>query len=196
MAKRALMVLAEGFEEIEAIVPADILNRVGVEVTVASLTEGPVAAAYGATIVPHTTIDKLPDQLSDALILPGGAKNAEALGASKIVKSLVEKHLAADKIVAAICAAPSFVLAESAGILKGKRATGAPVFNEKLLAGGAVLTHEHVTVDGNIITAMGPGAAISFGLMIAEGLTGQTSVDALMQQWQIDRNQQAKVARS
>ena len=196
MPKKALMVLAEGFEEIEAIAPADILNRVGVEVTVASLADSPVAAAYGSKIVADTTLDTLPDQLYDAIILPGGKRNAQALAGNSRVVAMVKAHLEAGKIVAAICASPSHVLAEAAGILKGKRATGDPGFNDKLVAGGAVLTHEHVTVEGNIITAMGPGAAMAFGLMLAEKLVDKKTADHWAEKWQINRNQQAAVRRN
>lgn len=192
MTARALMVLTEGFEEIEAIAPADILNRAGVNVTVASLTEGPVAAAYGATIIPDTTVDRLPDELYDAIILPGGKKNAQGLAANDKVIELVKKHLEAGKIVAAICASPSHVLAEAAGILKDRRATGDPGFNDKLAAGGAALTHEHVTIDGKIITAMGPGAAMAFGLMLVEQLVDKPTADQWAARWQIDRDQQVK----
>ena len=189
MTKRALILLSDGVEDIEATVPLDILNRAGVEVTVASLKPGPVTAAYGSVFTPTTTIDKLPMGLFDALILPGGKRNAESLAANPTVTTLVKDHLTAGRVVAAICAAPGCVLAEAANILENRRATGDPGFNEKLESGGAILTNEHVTIDGQIVTAMGPGAAIAFGLTIAELLVGRLVADGLASYWQISRNQ-------
>lgn len=189
MTKRALIVLADGVEDIEAIAPLDILSRAGVEVTVASLKPGTVAAAYGSCLQPSTTIDRLPAGLYDALVLPGGKRNAEALAKHPTVIKLVQDHLSAGRLVAAICASPGYVLGEAAAVLENRRATGDPGFNDKLEKAGAILTHEHVTIDGHIVTAMGPGAAIAFGLTIAEHLVGRLTADGLALYWQISRNQ-------
>lgn len=184
MRKKALIVLSEGFEDIEAIAPIDILNRCGVEVTVAGLKSGPVKAAYGSTLVPDISIDQV-HKIYDALIFPGGKNNARHLAEHPKVSKLVHEHHAAGRLVAAICAAPSHVLGEAAHILKGKKATGDPSFNEKLAASGAEVTGENVTVDGNIITAMGPGAALPFALKIAEYLVGKEIPAGFAQKWQI-----------
>jgi protein deglycase len=184
--KRVVMVLAEGFEEIEAVAPIDVLTRAEVEVTVAGLVSGPVRAAYGTTILPNTSIDQI-DGLYDGIIFPGGRKNAMALAAHPKVVDLAQKHCRAGKLVAAICAAPSHVLGEAAGLLKGKRATGDPSFNEKLSASGAIITGDVVTVDGNIITAMGPGAALPFALQLAEYLSGKEIADTFAGKWGVRR---------
>jgi len=186
MKKRVLVVLAEGFEDMEAVAPIDVLTRAGVEVTIASLKDGPVKAAYGTTIVPHTTIDRI-DGLYDGIVLPGGAANAETLAAHPKIIDLVRKHYEAGKLVAAICASPGQVLADAAGILRDKNVTGAPLseYNEMLIAGGAQLTDQPVTVDGNIITAMGPGAALQFGLTIAEYLTDRVTVESFAKKWRV-----------
>ena len=187
MTKRVLMVLAEGFEDIEAIAPVDVLNRIGVEVTIASLTMGPVKAAYGTTIVPHKSIDQIGDVLYDGIIFPGGRKNAQALADHPRVRELTLRHHQAGKMVAAICAAPSHVLGEACDILRGKHATGNPSFNDKLSASGALITDQLVTVDGNIVTGMGPGAALPFALQLAEYLVGKEVADEFAAKWRVTR---------
>lgn len=186
MSKRALVVLAEGFEDIEAVAPIDVLTRSGVEVTVASLTPGPVKAAYGLSLQPTTTVETI-NATYDAIMFPGGRKNAQALAASTKAIELAKKHAAEGKIVAAICAAPSHVLGEAAGLLKGKRATGDPSFNDKLAASGATVTNENVTQDGQFITGMGPGAAMLFALQLAENLVGKETADSFAAKWRINR---------
>ncbi len=186
MSKRVLMVLADGFEDIEAVAAIDVLTRSGIEVTVAGLHGGPTRAAYGTTIVADTSVDQI-DGLYDGIVFPGGRKNAQALAASAKVAELARQHYEAGKLVAAICAAPSHVLAEGAGLLRGKRATGDPVFNEKLKAGGAKITDELVTVDGNIITGMGPGAAMLFALQLSQYFCGKQMADSFAEKWRIKR---------
>lgn len=180
------MILAEGFEDVEAIASIDVLTRAGVEVKVASLTPGSVQAAYGTTIVPNLTISEV-KELYDAIIFPGGRRNAQSLAANARVIELARQHYQAGKLVAAICAAPSHVLGEAAGLLKGKRSSGDPAFNDKLSASGAILTDELVTVDGNIITGMGPGAALPFALQLAEYLVGKEVADGFAVKWRIAR---------
>src|SRR3989339_372127 len=113
MKKRILIVLSEGFEDVEAVAVIDVLTRCGVEVTVASLEKGPVKAAYGTTIQPHLSIDDVKGEF-DGIIFPGGKKNAVNLAANPKVIELVREYAKSDKLVGAICAAPSHVLAESA----------------------------------------------------------------------------------
>lgn len=186
MAKRALTILADGFEDIEAIAPIDILSRAGVEVTIAGLKPGNIKAAYGTIVVPQTTINGT-SGLYDAIIIPGGRSNAEALAAHPRVIELIRNHYQNDKFVAAICASPGYVLAESAGILHGKRVTGDPVFNDKLIAGEAIVTGDNVTVDGSIVTGMGPGAAMLFALMLVEVLVDKQTADSFATKWRIIR---------
>ncbi len=188
MAKRVLLMLAEGFEDIEAIAPIDVLTRCGVEVTVASLRPGPVPAAYGTTIMPDTEISKTDRGLYDGIIMPGGTKNAVALAADTRVIELVRRHNDAARLVGAICASPSHVLGEAAGILKGIKATGDPGFNARLAAAGAVVQPVPVVVDGHIITGRGPGAALLWGLMLAEYLEGKKVADSWATRWQISRS--------
>ncbi|MBK7141240.1 MAG: DJ-1/PfpI family protein [bacterium] len=187
MSKRVLVLLADGFEDIEAIAPIDILTRAGVEVTIASLAPGPVKAAYGTTIVPHKLIDHIGETLFDGIFFPGGRRNAQALAAHPRVREITLMHYTAAKMISAICAAPSHVLAEACDLLRGKRATGDPSFNEKLRAGGAIITDQLVTVDGTIVTGMGPGAAMPFALQLAEYLVGKQMADEFATKWRVSR---------
>ena len=98
---------------------------------------------------------------------------------------MVFLSIAAGKLVAAICAAPSHVLGEAAGLLNGVRSTVDPAFNDKLKACGAILTHEPVTVFENIITSMGPGSALPFALQLAAYLAGNAGADAFAERWGI-----------
>ena len=182
MTKRALVILTHGFEDIEAVAPLDVLNRVGVEVRVVALEPGVVCAAYGTRLVPDMTIDQVIG-LSDAVILPGGKQNALSLAADSRVIELVCRHAGEGKLVSAICASPSHVLGEAAGVLYRRRATGDPGFNEKLAACGAILTHEPVTCDGNIITGMGPGAALAYALHLAAYLAGSDAARVFAYKW-------------
>lgn len=186
MSKKILMILSEGFEDIEAVAVIDVLTRCGVSITVAALEDGPVKAAYGTTIVPNTSIDKLSGDF-DGIVFPGGKKNALNLSGHPKVIEMVNRYHRSGKLVGAICASPSHVLAESAGILKGKSATGDPVFNDKLVAGGANVTNAAVTADGNIITGMGPGAALEFALKLAEYLVGAELPATFAKKWRIKK---------
>ncbi len=184
--KKALVILADGFEDIEAVTPIDVLTRAGVDVTIAGLGDGTVKGAYGTTLVTHTNLEQAKGEF-DVIVLPGGRRNAEALAASVTVKEMLHKQDRKGRLIAAICASPSHVLAEAAGILDGRRATGDPSFNDKLRAGGATVTAERVTVDDNIITATGPGSALTFALQITEELVGAAKADELAGRWKIDR---------
>lgn len=185
MPRKVLICLADGFEDIEAIAPIDVLTRCGFEVTVASLASGPVRAAYGTIIIPTTTLDEV-HGMYDAIVFPGGGRNAKALAADNSVVKLVQEHFRSGKLVAAICASPSHLLGEAAGILRGKRSSGDPSFDEKLADSGAIVTGESVTTDGNIITAMGPGAALAFGLAIAEYLGASEAVAGFRKKWRLN----------
>lgn len=155
--------------------------------TVAGLRQGPVKAAYGTTILPDTDLDQVKNQTFDGIIFPGGRVNAVGLAADSRVVELIHRHMAAKRLIAAICAAPSHVLGEAAGILKGRRATGDPAFNEKLAASGAIVTGESVTVDANIITGIGPGTAMLFALQLTEYLAGREIADTYAEKWRLKR---------
>ncbi len=187
MSKRVLLVLSDGFEDIEAVTPVDLLTRAGVEVVIAGLKAGPVRGAYGTTILSHTTFDEVRGEIFDGIVLPGGSENAAHLAADSAVINLVRQYYREGRLVAAICAAPGAVLAEAAGILKDRRATGYPGFNDKLEAAGAIVTDESVTADGHVITGMGPGAAMLFSLQLVEYLVDKQTADGFARNWRFTR---------
>lgn len=173
--KSVLVLLAQGFEEIEAITPIDLLRRAGAKVTVATLKEDRATGAHGITIVSDTTLEKLGDQLFDCVVLPGGGEGAENLAASAAVLQKVI-HIAQTGVVSAICAAPAVVLGKT-GLLEGKKVTGYPTTEE--LVEELVFEEEAVVVDGDLITAKGPAFAVDFALAIIAKLFGNEKEQAI-----------------
>ncbi len=157
---RVMVPLAEGFEEIEAVTIIDVLRRGGLEVVSAAL--GPdraVCGSRGVTILADMLWPEVDE--FDAIVLPGGGKGAENLGADLRVVETLRAFDAADKFIAAICAAPT-VLA-TAGLLQGRRATCYPACAAEL---GQAYDNVPVVADRNIITGQGPGTAMLFALVL------------------------------
>jgi 4-methyl-5(b-hydroxyethyl)-thiazole monophosphate biosynthesis len=166
--KTALILFAEGSEELEAVTVINILRRAGVEVTVAGLREGPLRGSRGTALLPDATLDKALTRDYDMVVLPGGQPGTNHLKADERVLKLVRQMHDADRYVAAICAAPS-VLA-TAGLLDGKQATSFP---GALDAFPKVLRQPQAVVeDGKLITSRGPGTAMDFALVLVERLAG------------------------
>ncbi len=156
------MFLADGFEEVEALCPLDILRRAGLEVTTVGVGgKDVIRGAHG--IIVHADIPDIlyRDASPDMLILPGGMPGSKNLDESRIVDSALRSASRQGKYLAAICAAP-MVLGKR-GYLEGKRAVCFPGF-EEFLTGATVDGENTVVRDGNIITAKGMGAAFDFGL--------------------------------
>ena len=162
--KTAIVFLADGLEECEGLIAVDLLRRAGVKVITASVMgRREITSSHHITLLADTCAEDVDFGSADIVILPGGLPGTTYLGENSIVKEQC-MAFAKNKYVAAICAAPS-VLA-GLGLLQGKRATCHPAFEEKLT--GAVVTGESVSVDGNIITGQGLGAAIPFALKLVE----------------------------
>lgn len=171
--KTALVLFAEGSEELEAVTIVNILRRAGVVVTLAGLTTGALKGARGITIEPDTTLDEVLQDDFDMVVLPGGQPGTRHLQADQRVLSLVRQMAAQDKYVAAICAAP-MVLA-TAGLLDGKPAT---CFPSCLDAFPLVDLQTAAVVEaGKLITSRGPGTAMDFALLLAERLVGSAKRD-------------------
>lgn len=168
--------LANGFEEIEAIAPVDILRRGGVDVKTVSITASlSVETAHGITITADCHIDDVDLSDADLLILPGGMPGAKNLLDHEGVCNALVQHNEQGKLIGAICAAP-MVLGQN-GILNGRRATCYPGFEH--LLDGAEYTAELVTVDGNITTGRGPGAAMAFGYQLLSNFVPQETVEEM-----------------
>ena len=160
-----LALLPEGFEELEAVAPIDLLRRAGVEVTVASLGETiHVTGRNGITLHADTTLTAVGDRLFDLLFLPGGP-GVKLLRADPRVRATVLAHHAAGRWLAAICAAPTVI--NDAGLLAGHRYTAHFSVAEELQA---ILSDERTVTDGRLLTSRGAGTAIEFGLLLVEKL--------------------------
>ena len=164
--------LADGFEEIEAIAPTDILRRAQVDVKTVSISGSTtVKGANGIAVVADTTIDKIKPTTQDWLIAPGGLPGATNLAACGMLSDLLRTHWMGGGHVASICASPAVVLAPL-GILRGQTATCYPTFKADVTAGGATYVDSRVVESGNLITANGPSSALLFGYAIAAAIQG------------------------
>lgn len=162
-----LVPLAEGFEEIEAFAPVDLLRRAGVEVTTAALADGiHVTGRSGITAHADTTLAAVLGRDFDLVFLPGGA-GVKHLRADPRVRELVLRQHAAGRWIAAICAAPAVL--HDCGLLAGRRYTAHFSVAAEL---PAILAHEKVVTDGKITTSRGAGTAVDFGLHLVALLTG------------------------
>ena len=173
--KTAVVFLADGFEECEGLLVVDLLRRAGIHVITASVMgRKEILSSHQVTLLADACAEEVDFRNADVVVLPGGMPGTTHLGENSIVRKQCTAF-AADKYVAAICAAPS-VLA-GLGLLVGKHATCHPAVEEKL--SGAIVTGEPVTVDGNIITGQGLGAGIPFALKLVEILTGKETADRI-----------------
>ena len=162
--------LAEGFEEIEALTPVDILRRGGVEVVTAGVGATSIRGSHGIVVKADTDASGvILDGRTDGVILPGGMPGTINLEADRTVMEAVRYCSENGKLIGAICAAPS-ILGHS-GILKGKKATCYPSFESEL--DGAILSDDYVVQDGNIVTAKGMGVSAEFALRILSALKGE-----------------------
>lgn len=170
--KKAVVVMADGFEEIEAVTAIDVLRRAGIFTETVSVCGKTVTGAHGIKIEADKTESETDFTDYDALVLPGGMPGAKILGECKKVVDAVCAFDARHKTVAAICAAPATVLGMN-GLAAGRKITcfPAPAFINVLE--GACYTAEKVTVDGNFITASGPEAATAFALEICRALEAE-----------------------
>lgn len=166
--KTALVLFADGSEELEAITVVNILRRAGVSVTLAGLSAGPLRGSRGVMLMPDRTIDDVLHDDFDMIVLPGGQPGTNNLKADVRVLGLVQRIAQQGKYVTAICAAPA-VLA-TAGLLDGKQATSYPGTLDHFK--NVKQQHAAIVEDGKFITSRGPGTAMDFALTLAERLAG------------------------
>ncbi len=158
-----LALLADGFEEIEAITPIDLLRRAGATVTIAALGEGiHVTGKNGLTMHADTTLAAVETQEFDCVMLPGGPGVARLRADSRVIP-LVRRHHNAGRWLAAICAAPTVL--NDAGLLEGRRFTAHFSVSEEL---PRLLASERVVSDGQLVTSRGAGTAVDFGLELVK----------------------------
>jgi 4-methyl-5(b-hydroxyethyl)-thiazole monophosphate biosynthesis len=150
---RVAVILADGFEEVEAMAIIDVLRRAEIDTVVAGLHSGHIVKA---------------DDF-DMIVLPGGQPGSDNLNADPRVKELITSFSRKGKLTGAICAAP--IVLASAGVLRGKRATSYPSYKDRL--GGALYEESSVVTDGTVLTSRGAGTALNFGLAIVERLVSK-----------------------
>ena len=174
--KNIFVFLAEGFEEIEALTPVDVLRRAGLSVqTVSVMDEQIVAGAHGVPVLADKMFAEINPEDAEMILLPGGLPGATNLDAHEGLGQMIQDFAKAEKPLAAICAAP--LVFGNRGLLKGKKATCYPGFETYLQ--GAEYTAALVEKDGNFITGKGPGAAMEFAFAIVEKYCGIDKVNEL-----------------
>ena len=171
--KTAVVLIADGLEECEALVTVDLLRRAGIEVITASISGSrDVTSFHKITFLTDALAEEVDYSAADIVILPGGMPGTVNLDGSELVHRVC-LDFAAHKYVAAICAAPRIL--GGLGILQGKRATCYPGNEERLP--GATATGEGVVRDGNIITGQALGSVIPFALEIIRTLLGDETAE-------------------
>jgi 4-methyl-5(b-hydroxyethyl)-thiazole monophosphate biosynthesis len=171
------MFLADGFEEVEALCPLDILRRAGLEVTTVGVGgKDTVRGSHGIVVQADIPDVMFRAAKPDMIILPGGMPGSDNLDKSRIVDAAVRAAYKNGAFLAAICAAP-LVLGHR-GVLKGKRAVCFPGFEDELV-GANIDTENTVVRDGNVVTAKGMGAAFDFGLELVKCLCNAEVADSI-----------------
>lgn len=175
---KALIPLANGCEEMEAVILIDILRRADWTVTAAGLTDGIIDASRGVRLVPDTTWDAIDPADYDLLLLPGGMDGTLALCEHDGVQQALRTFHSAGKWMGAICAAP--LALQTAGILNGRPFTCYPGIEQQMPPSVAAgWRDEAVVVDGRLITSQGPGTAFDFSLKVIAECSGASTADAV-----------------
>lgn len=165
--------LANGFEEIEGLMVVDLLRRAEIPITTVSIGDSlEVLGTHNISVQADKLYSEVDYSNAHMLILPGGMPGTKHLGEHEGLKELLVNHNKENKMLAAICAAPSVFGMN--GILEGKKATCYPGFEEQLK--GAVYTDDKVVQDQNIITSKGLGTALDFALAIIAHNKGKDAV--------------------
>jgi 4-methyl-5(b-hydroxyethyl)-thiazole monophosphate biosynthesis len=169
---KALVILANDFEDIEAVTVIDVLDRAGMDVTKAALGSKVVESAHGIRIMVDVLLNQIDAGDYDLLVLPGGPGHKNLLNSAAVIKT-VKEFDKAGKTIAAICAAP-VVLAE-AGVIDEKTVVVHPGYESRIPR----VRDARVLVSGNIITSQAPGTAMEFALMIVEKTIGKKISEGL-----------------
>jgi len=173
------MFLAEGFEEVEAITPLDILRRAGADIkTVAVNGNGLlVEGAHGISVKADIGMSEVKVDEAEMIILPGGGKGTENLKASEALREIILSVNEKEGYIAAICAAPTVL--GGMGLLKKRRATCYPSMAGELIESGAKYKNDKVVFDGHFITSEGAGTAADFGFALMDKFFSKSETDRL-----------------
>ncbi len=180
---KALVPIAPGFEEIEAVSIIDVLRRAQIDVVSAALDSNPVTGAHQIVLSADTLLEKVRPGDFSAIILPGGMPGSKNLMNSRTMIEFINTIYSQGGYACAVCAAP--IVLGRTGILHGKHATCFPGY-ESHLEGAVVLT-EPVVRDGKVITGRGPGCAIAFALEIVSAMKGEDIAEKLKVDMQVYR---------
>ena len=168
--KKVLVFLVNGFEEIEAMAPIDLLRRAGISVDTVSINEdNQVTSSRKIRVLTDKTIDEINFENYEMIVLPGGPGTENYMKSEKLLEKL--KEFSINRKLGAICAAPTILSA--LGILNGKQAICFPACEPDLIKDGAIIVNQDVVKDNNIITSRGAGTAIDFSLALIEELLGK-----------------------
>jgi 4-methyl-5(b-hydroxyethyl)-thiazole monophosphate biosynthesis len=167
--------LANGFEELEAIAPIDILRRGGVDVKTVGIDDKTITGAHGIPFICDMHFIDVDGKNIEGVVLPGGMPGTKNLADSPFVSGTLKFAVNQGLIIGAICAAPSVL--GGLGLLKGKKATCFPGFEDKLT--GAEIADDYVVRDGNFITAKGAGVAAEFGFALLEAFTDKANAEKI-----------------
>lgn len=177
--KAAFVMLGNGFDEIEALAPVDVMRRGGMEVYTVSMTDNRlVKGATGNNIVADMVFSDLNIKQIDWLIFPGADKTEAAVNLSEDLQNLVKTHWLNGGNIAAICAAPALVLGPL-GIIKDTEATGYPFLKEDFKKNGGKYLDSDVVIGEHLITSKGPGTTLEFALAIVRKAKGAETEKAL-----------------
>ncbi len=168
MSKKAAIILAPGYEELEAVAVVDILRRAGIDIKIVGLDKSPVPSARDVKIVPDVALDEIKDQKFDIIVLPGGLDSTETLAKDERVVAMLKNQLDEGRMVGAICAAPTVL--DRHGLSEGKQITCHPVCRQAVKHSS--LSDDRVVADGLLVTSQAPGTALEFALKLVERLEG------------------------
>ena len=173
------MLLGNGFEEIEAVAPLDLLRRADIGVSTVSLTSDlQVRGGHGVTVQADITLDEVDFASLEMLVLPGGGGGVDSIARTPGAMDLVRRTMEAGKPLGAICAAPSLLAALD--LMDGRRVTCHPAVYSKVEAGGGILQIElPVARDDNLITGKAAGASLDFGLELVAALRGREASEEM-----------------
>lgn len=170
-----LILLAPGFETLEVMTPVDYLRLAKIPITTASVGV-PGLVVTDTSGITHVCDARFQDVMNndyDGVIVPGGMPGTLNIIAESSCLQLIKKYNSEGKLVASICAATGYILAEACQILKGKRAVGYPGTDDKITQYGGIKLTTPTCVDGNIITSRGPGTSIQFALELIKYISGE-----------------------
>ncbi len=174
--KKVGVLIAPGFEEVEAVTPIDLLRRAGINVVVIGIGGIKIRGSHNIEISCDSIINSNGFEDLDGVVIPGGMPGAQNISESENAMNLIKNMNSKNGLIAAICASPGVVLGNT-GILDGKKFTCYPGFEDRVSRGVHLL--DRVVHTDNIITSMGPGTAMEFSLEIIRYFLGSEKYDAI-----------------